>query len=294
MKILLTGANGFFGKIVQSQLSDHQITTMDLVGSDSDVDLSKQIPVITTDFELVVHAAGKAHSTPKSVEEEQLFYDVNVTGTMNLLNGIDASRRYPKTIVFTSTVSVYGVAEGIGLSESTPLLGNTAYGLSKLQAEKVLQDWGLTRNVNIVVLRLPLLVGPNAPGTLASMMKGIQKGYYFRIGNGMAKRSMVLAEDVASFLPGLIHSSGIFHLTDGHHPTLGELDEAIAHFYGRSVKKIPDPVARLLAKIGDFFYFLPINSLRYSKLSMPLVFNDQKARTELNWTSRSVLTIYKQ
>ena len=77
------------------------------------------------------------------------------------------------------------------------MLGGTPYADSKIQAEELLREWGKLNNVNMLILRLPLLVGENPPGNLGSMIRAIKKGYYFRIGDGSARRSMVLAEDIA-------------------------------------------------------------------------------------------------
>ena len=55
---------------------------------------------------MVIHAAGKAHSVPKTAFEKQQFYDINVLGTQNLLAGFEKIG-LPKQFVFISSVAVY-------------------------------------------------------------------------------------------------------------------------------------------------------------------------------------------
>lgn len=294
MKILLTGSNGFFGSIIRTQLSDYEITSLDLNKSDIIVDLSTSIPLIKKKFDLVIHAAGRAHMEPKSKIEEQAFFNTNVQGTINLLKGFENTQLFPSTIVLISSVSVYGLEIGENISELSPLNSSNAYATSKLESERKISEWGGRYNVNVVILRLPLLVGLTAVGTLGSMIKGIRNGYYFRVGEGHVKKSMVLAEDVALLLPSLLNVNGIYNLTDGYHPTFRELDQAIATLFGKRVYKIPHIIAKLLATIGDVFTFFPINSSKYAKLSMPLTFNDEKARKELNWRPRTVLSYFNK
>ena len=88
----------------------------------------------------------------------------------------------PGLFVFISSVSVYGLEFGTGIDEANPLLAKDAYGKSKIAAEQLITSWGIKTAVPVVILRLPLVAGPNPPGNLGDMIKAIQAGYYFRIG----------------------------------------------------------------------------------------------------------------
>ena len=153
-KILITGAYGFLGKsIVKTLKGNFQIFSLSRKRGDYKISLDKEIPKLSQVFDLVIHAAGKAHSIPKTELEKQEFHNVNVTGTFNLLNALEQSG-VPKQFVFISSVSVYGKEEGTLIDENSILEANDAYGLSKIAAEKLIIEWC---QKNVVVYILPKL-----------------------------------------------------------------------------------------------------------------------------------------
>ncbi|PZX47668.1 NAD-dependent epimerase/dehydratase family protein [Algoriphagus chordae] len=287
MKILLTGASGFLGKaIVASLAKDHELISLGRSSSNAiRADLSTEVPSLP-EVDLIIHAAGKAHVIPKTAEEKQEFFDVNEAGTVNLLKGITAN---PKAIIFVSTVAVYGKETGKKLEETAPLLGDTPYAQSKINAENSVKEWAESNAVNYLIIRIPLVVGKDAPGNLGAMIKAIKAGYYFRLGSGEARKSMVLAADIAKAIPMWTDKSGIFNLTDGAHPSLAELDEYIADKFGKKVKKLPLSFLKIIGKLGDYIPGFPLNSYRIDKLSNELTFSDQKARRALDWKPSSVI-----
>ena len=289
-KILLSGSTGFLGKTIFSILKDKN-TIVELLNPDTlqTIRLDQKIPIFSEAFDMVVHSAGKAHSIPKNELESNNFFEVNVIGTQNLLKGLSLAS-VPKQIVFISSVAVYGREEGVNITENEKLIAKDPYGLSKIQAEQVVTDWCNKNKVVCTILRLPLLVGKNPPGNLGAMIKAIQKGYYFNIGGGNAKKSMVLAEDVARFIPIIAPVGGTYNLTDGVHPSFSDLSNAIAN---KKIKNLPLFIAKIMGYLGDLLGGkAPINSLKIKKITSNLTFDDSKAR-ELGWKSQSVLEYLK-
>ena len=289
MEILLTGSNGFLGKELYNYLKIYSVKTLSRSASFYNIDLSKQIPEFNNSFDLVVHASGKAHLIPQSNEQIASFYDVNVGGTLNLLSGLTKYKL--KQFVFISSVSVYGLTKGENIVESSPLLAEDPYGKSKILAEDIIINWCNKHNVICTILRLPLVVGPNPPGNLGSMIRGIQKGYYFNIAGGNAKKSMVLASDIAKFIITVAKVGGIYNLTDGVHPTFNDLSKCISRKYNKLfIPNLSYNLAYIIAKFGDLFgEKFPLNTNKFKKITSTLTFNDSLARKNFGWNSNSVI-----
>ena len=294
MKVLITGASGFLGASLLKAFNTLGFS-IDTLGRSNDnqikTDLVNMATKLDTSYDLVVHAAGKAHMVPKTPEEEELFYAVNVKGTENLLRSLKV---IPKYFVFISSVAVYGVDHGTDIRESHPLQAQDAYGKSKILAENIVQQWAELNGVKTTLLRLPLLVGENPKGNLKTMINAIRKGYYFNIGQGNIKKSMVLNDDVVNFIPKIMEEGGTYNLTDGYAPSFKELSDTISnHFATKSVISINYQMIKPVAMIGDLIekitkLKMPINSLKLSKITKPLTFNDDEARAQ-GWNPREVL-----
>lgn len=295
MKILLTGANGFLGQSIKNQfVNKYHVISLSRTNGNYKVSLENEIPNFKEKFDLIIHAAGKAHSIPKTAVEKKQFHDVNVIGTINLLKGLEKIG-IPKQFVFISSVSVYGLENGTNIDEEQPLNAKDAYGLSKIEAEKMVLTWCSEHQVVCTILRLPLLVGAHPKGNLKGMLKAIDKGYYFNIGGGKARKSMVLAKDIANFIPSVAAVGGIFNITDGFHPSFDELSSAICQSKNKTKPfNIPLTFAKLIGFIGDFLGSkAPINSLKVKKITSDLIFSDSKARKLLNWNPQTVLEYLK-
>lgn len=294
--ILITGATGFLGKVITSELRarDYKLLTIGRQAentiqadiSDNDLNIHYSGPI-----SIVVHAAGKAHSVPRTKEEIRQFFDVNFEGTKNLCNALIAANLKPAGFVFISTVAVYGLDKGELIKEDAILNGKTPYAQSKIQAEKWLSSWAETNGIKLAILRLPLVVGPNPPGNLEAMIKGIRGGKYLRIGNAAAKKSIVWAADVANIIPTVAGIGGTYNLSDGYDPSFKELEDNIAAALQiKKVKRVPYWFAKALALGGDLLgHRAPINSDKLSKITSTLTFDSSRAVNNLNWRPVHVL-----
>jgi len=290
VNFLLTGSNGFLGKVFLKVLNEKSFKTLSRISSDYNLDISNQIPEFKDKFEVVIHAAGKAHSIDYTKEQSIEFYNVNVLGTINLLEGLIKSN-LPKQFIFISTVSVYGLIEGENINEESPLIAVDPYGKSKIEAESIIRKWCENHNIVCTILRLPLVVSANPPGNLRSMINAIRNNFYFNISDGVARKSMVLASDVAKFILKAAEVGGTYNLTDGFHPNFNELSNCIALQMGKKlVPNMPLFFANILAFIGDVVgQKFPINSNKLNKITSTLTFDDKKARLAFGWNPSPVL-----
>lgn len=296
MNLLFTGASGFLGSNLYSTLKDkYQINTVGLAPQDDyTVNLVSDIPELNSKYDVVLHAAGKAHSVPKTEEEKQLFFDVNLQGTKNLCTALENSG-IPKAFIFISTVAVYGCDFGENITEGHPLNGTTPYALSKIKAEKYLEGWCAMHNVQLSILRPSLIAGSNPPGNLGAMIKGIKSGRYFSIAGGKAKKSVLMVQDIANLVPLLVKKGGIYNICDTYQPTFRELEVVICNQLNKRIPlSIPYWLANGMAKVGDLLgEKAPINSLKLRKITESLTFSNEKAVRELGWQPMNVLENFK-
>lgn len=305
MTILLTGASGFLGsRIYQHLVPEHSITTLGRTPCSPrhiQCDLAIQVPDLPASrFDMVIHAAGKANATPRTVAERADYQRVNVQGTTHLLGALEKQSSLPAAFVHLSTVLTYGCSFGQELRETTPLLATDPYGASKADAETLLQAWATRTGVKLAILRLPLVVAEPQNGNLATLQSAIRRGYYVRIGSGLARRSMVRADDVAAVITRAANVGGTFNLTDGYHPTVRELEDAIARKFGRKrpIPAVPLSLIKPIARLSDGINAIvgrrfPIDSIALRKLTSTLTFSDERARQQLNWRPHPVLDLFQ-
>lgn len=295
-KLLFTGASGFLGyntrPLLEKMYDVHTIGLTDV--DDIKFNIAKDVPPINTHYDVVLHAAGKAHTVPKTTAEAQVFFDVNYQGTVNLCQALE-NAGIPKALIFISTVAVYGCEYGDLITEEHPLNGETPYAKSKIMAEKYLTEWCAKNGVFLSILRPSLLAGKNAPGNLGAMVKGIKKGYYMNIAGGKVVKSILMAEDIAHLVPLLEEKGGIYNVCDTRQPSFGEISMSVAKQFGKGKPlNIPYWMALCMAKVGDLFgNKAPINSYKLEKMTKSLTFSNEKARRELGWEPLDVLENYK-
>lgn len=292
MNLLLTGASGFLGNNVRPILEKtYQVVTIGLTSEDNyTVNIAKEVPELKEYCEIVLHAAGKAHVVPRTEEEKKAFYDVNLQGTKNLCTALEKSG-IPQAFIFISTVAVYGCEFGSNITEKHPLNGDTPYALSKIQAEKFLTEWCNKHGVILSIIRPSLIAGPNPPGNLGAMIKGIKTGRYLSIGGGKARKSVLMVEDIAHLVPILVKKGGIYNVCDDEQPSFRQLETVICTQLGKKLPiSIPFWVAKCMAIVGDCLgKKAPINSLKLKKITESLTFSNEKAKRELGWKPTPVL-----
>lgn len=294
--LLFTGASGFLGSNIYPILKDkYTISTIGLTPQDDyTVNIAEKIPLLNMSFDIVLHAAGKAHSVPKTEMEKKLFFDVNLQGTKNLCVALEKCG-VPKAFIFISTVAVYGCDYGENISEDHPLNGRTPYALSKIQAEKFLQDWCAEHHVKLSIVRPSLITGVNPPGNLGSMINGIKSGKYLSVAGGKARKSVLMVQDIANLVPLLVEHGGVYNVCDSYQPTFRDLERVICRQLHKKLPlSIPHWLAKSMALIGDCLgKKAPINSLKLNKITKSLTFSNEKAINQLGWRPMNVLQNFK-
>ena len=295
MELLFTGASGFLGNNVRPLLEGmYDVTTVGLLPQDDyTVNIAKEIPDLRERYDIVLHAAGKAHSVPKTEAEKQVFFDVNLQGTKNLCTALER-KGIPRAFIFISTVAVYGCDFGENITEEHSLEGVTPYAMSKRLAEEFLQKWCYEHNVTLGIIRPSLIAGPN-PGNLGAMIHGIRSGRYLSIAGSRTRKSVLMVQDIARLVPLLVEKGGIYNVCDSYQPTFRELEAVICRQLNRNLPlSIPYWMAKCMALMGDCFgKKAPVNSQKLSKITESLTFSNEKAVRELGWRPINVLENFK-
>jgi GDP-4-dehydro-6-deoxy-D-mannose reductase len=158
MNVFITGHAGFVGRYLAAHLSArHVVRGVDLPGCDvrDRRKLGRAISRARPDW--IAHLAGQAF-VPRSWENPQETFEINVIGTLNVL---EAMRKLPKParLLLVSTTEVYGEPKGV-MTERTPLRPQSPYALSKLAAEELALAYANRYGLDVVVVRPSNHTGP--------------------------------------------------------------------------------------------------------------------------------------
>jgi UDP-glucose 4-epimerase len=194
--ILLTGGAGYIGShtaieflqagddvVVYDNLCNsspeslrrvQQLTGRELIFVEGDIRDRAALDALfrNHDIDAVVHFAG-LKAVGESVEKPMLYYDNNVGGSVTLFEAMQAAG--VKTIVFSSSATVYGDPASVPIREDFPVGGTTnPYGTSKLFIEKILQDMAIAdADWRIALLRYFNPVGAHESGQIGEDPQGI-------------------------------------------------------------------------------------------------------------------------
>jgi UDP-glucose 4-epimerase len=119
----------------------------------------------------VMHFAG-LKAVGESVAKPLLYYDNNVIGTVRLLEAMQATG--VKTIVFSSSATVYGVPQFLPYTEDHPLSSTSPYGRAKLMVEDILRDFHVAQpDSRVALLRYFNPVGAHHSGLIGEDPQGV-------------------------------------------------------------------------------------------------------------------------
>jgi len=148
------------------------------------------------EFDAVIHFAG-LKAVGESVSVPLRYYANNVAGTLNLCEAL--AERGPKTLVFSSSATVYGDPASVPIREDFPLSATNPYGRSKLMIEDILRDLGRADPAwRIALLRYFNPVGAHASGRIGEDPNGIPNNllpYISQVAVGRLPELRVFGDD---------------------------------------------------------------------------------------------------
>jgi UDP-glucose 4-epimerase len=178
-------------------------------------------------IDAVIHFAG-LKAVGESVEKPIDYYDNNVTGTISLLKAMRAA--VVKTLVFSSSATVYGDPQYLPLDEAHPTSATNPYGRSKLQIEEILADVAKSdTSWRIACLRYFNPVGAHDSGLIGEDPNDIPNNlmpYIAQVASGKLPKLNVFGDDYATKdgtgVRDYIH---VMDLAEGHSAALGFLEQ---------------------------------------------------------------------
>lgn len=294
--VVVTGAAGFVGRCLARQCSDagYIVRTCVRKKSSSNMNVGDTVEVgdigpsthwtpALVGVETVIHLAARAHVMKEiSYDPLALFRCVNTQGTLHLARM--AAEAGVKRFIYISSIGVNGArTTGKPFTEEDPPLPHDFYAISKYEAELGL--WRLSRDTDleIVVIRPPLVYGPGAPGNMGRLLRLINSGFPLPFASIHNRRSLISVDNLVDFIVTCIGhpkaSNQSFLVSDGEDISTTELLKKAAKAMGKRIFLLPVPLGmmRFVAKL-----------LRKEKVTYRLFDSLQvdilKARSLLGWT----------
>ena len=228
----------------------------------------------------VVFCAGLAHVQKPSAVHIAAFEQVNVDLPVRYAQAAIAAgvRRF----LYISSIGVHGEGSSESYSENSDLAPSDEYSRSKVVAEQELIKLFRGTDSELVIIRPPMVYGPNAPGNFSRLASLVRKGLPLPFSGLSNPRSFISIQNLVSFLVCCIdhpNAGGqVFVVSDNDDTTTRDFVREIAKAQGRSVKLLPVPAWLFVAGLT-----LLGQGKAARKLSAPLTVDCSHAMNTLDW-----------
>lgn len=294
MKALVTGANGFIGRALCQHLTRLDYKVIPTVREPSLLPSEKVIAAgdhetlqkALKGCDSVLHLAGRAHVMREFASDPlKAFRESNVQLTRILAE--QAARASVRRFVFVSSIKVNGdrTEHGKYFTAQDPPKPSDAYATSKWEAEQELQGIAKASNMEVVIVRPPLVYGPGVKGNFEQLLRWVRRGVPLPLGAVNNKRSLIALDNLISFLAVCADpdqtpkaADQILLVSDGVAVSTPQLLKKIAIAQARSIRLLPVPPALLrqcALAIGK--------GKMIDRLLDSLVVNDESSRRLVGW-----------
>ncbi len=253
MRVLVTGANGMIGHVLCPALAldGHQIVAAmrNLQSLGPAVSVQKIMDIgpetswtaLLKGVDAVVHLAARVHVLRDPAPDPLAAYRrVNVEGTKRLAEQAIAAgvRRF----IFLSSIKVHGKGPQPYREQDVPFPGDF-YGVSKLEAEETLREVTRNTDIELVILRSPLVYGPGVKGNFRQLLRLCELGLPLPFGNIFNRRSLIGTDNLASAICRcLTHPKApgeTFLVSDGEDVSTPDLARSIARKMQKRIYMAP-------------------------------------------------------
>lgn len=197
--------------------------------------------------ELIANFAA-VHREPGHEDFE--YYETNLLGAENVCAW--AERVACNRLIFTSSISPYGPSEAMKDERSLPVPA-TAYGGSKLAAEKIHQIWQAKGEANrrLVIVRPGVVFGPGEGGNVSRLIKAVLHRYFFYMGNRNTRKAGVYVKELCNAIWWVLQQQeakgehvSLFNMSMNPGPSIEDYVETVCKVAGvkRMVPAVPYPL----------------------------------------------------
>jgi GlcNAc-P-P-Und epimerase len=289
--ICVTGGSGFIGARLVSRLLIEGNVDLKIFDKEVSRNFSHLMTVgdvrsvddlrLSISFGSVIVNLAAEHRD--DVRPLSLYDDVNVGGAKNIC--LVARERGVRTIIFTSSVAVYGFAP-IGTDETGTIAPFNDYGRTKFEAEQVFKAWQAEapEERTLVIIRPTVVFGEQNRGNVYNLLRQIASGRFVMVGSGENRKSMAYVENVAAFIQySLTFKPGvhIYNFIDKPDFTMNQLVGAVRRILGQPEQiglRLPYAVGYAIGKGFDLVAAITgkrmaISSIRVKKFCANSVYN---------------------
>lgn len=258
MKVLVTGSEGFVGKVLVTNLLafGHEVEGIDRVKTSNltyrlhRTDLKDEVRIDPSYYDLVVHCAAAKGDWNISNKE---FYDDNIVATENLLDYIRKCE--VKKIIHFSTVAIYS-RDVIDGSESTKIEPDSVYGQTKLDSEILIRKYAEESGTPTVVLRPSVIYGRNNYANMFNLIQQLNRALPFQINPLGITKSHVSVRNVGDVVLRFSDSSysvnglEVYNLTESPYYDLDNMIGIICDELGVKPPKVNLPIWLVTVPFG--------------------------------------------
>jgi nucleoside-diphosphate-sugar epimerase len=288
MNILITGIHGFVGNNLLTSLSNHTICGISsscFPGQDKTIhNYSWEELDTLSDFDIVIHLAGKAHDTENKTEEK-IYFDINTGLTKKIFDWFLKSRT-KKFVFFSSVKSVADRVDDV-LTEDVIPCPRGPYGASKRAAEEyIMANMPVSQPTKYVYILRPCMIhGPGNKGNLNLLYGFAKKGLPWPLGAFDNKRSFASIGNLSFIISQLIEknvTSGIYNIADDDALSTNEVLRIICETIPCKCRiwNINRSIITRAAVLGNIFNF-PLNMERLRKLTENYIVSNRKIKEAL-------------
>jgi nucleoside-diphosphate-sugar epimerase len=295
MHCLITGASGFIGGALVERLRNETGVTLSAVTRSQDQGFPDSIKHLSmtitpeTDWtealksvDVIVHLAARAHVLKDaSANPLEVFRRENTASSRNLAD--QAAKAGVKRMVFISSIGVNGMKNDRPFRHDDPPAPTEPYAISKHESEIALKAIAEKTGMELVIIRPPLVYGPDAPGNFARLVNLVRRRLPLPLGSVRNKRTLVALSNLVDLIAVCMRhpaaAGEVFLAGDAESLSTPDLIRAIADGLGVKPALYPFPVSILretLALIG--------RQAPFDRLCGSLQVDISHARDVLGWT----------